>query len=798
MSEPPGTGRWPAARALFDAALALPEPERAAFVAARAGADLGLRDEVLSLLSSLAGAGQFLAGEEIGAVAPAAEDDAGERPRERIGPWRVVKELGRGGMGVVYLAERAAGDFDQRVAIKVVSGGVRSGAIVRRFETERRLLAALEHPGIARLLDGGTTEDGLPYFVLEHVEGEELLAFADGKRLDVPARIRLFLEVCAAVEHAHRRLVIHRDLKPSNILVGADGRPRLLDFGIGKLLSPEGGAELARTSTLERWYTPRYASPEQILGQPTTTATDVYGLGLVLYELLCGAPPHRFRGTTPREIESAVLERTPRRLSLAVMEPDGAAERAARRSTSAVRLRRQLRGDLDNIVARALEREPARRYASVAELGADLARFLEGRPVSARPVGAPERFRKLLLRHRGASVTIAAALLVLVGFVVYHAITVERERNAARREAANATEIAAFLTQLFQGSNQVQTGGAVLSARDLLNRGEERIAERTDLDPTVRGRLLTTMSLARESLDDLARAHELARRAVELHEAAGSPAEDRVFARLLLAKFLVVEGHGLEALPIVERAAALAEANPDVTLKTRAKVTLVLGNCYYLTGDEERAKAAYLRHYETEKQIGSPARIGAALNNLGAVVANMGDKAGARAYYREAVGSFERSDEKVAYEIYLPLYNLGELELEAGELVAAETHLRRGIAAYEKVFGAESSGVAWGNASIAEIERQRGELDRARRSVDRALAIYGKVLEPGMEDWSWALLVSGRIHHDAGDDVAARAELERALAIERAQDGDRSDWTGRIEAALAAVAAGAPARSAGG
>ncbi len=797
MNETPGTDRWSAARALFDEALALPKAEREAFVSARAGADLALRDEVLSLLASLAGAGQFLAGEEVGALAAAPEDDPGERPRERIGPWRVVSELGRGGMGVVYLAERAAGDFEQRVAIKVVSGGMRSGAIVRRFETERRLLAALEHPGIARLLDGGTTDDGLPYFVLEHVEGEELLAFADNRRLDVPARIHLFLDVCAAVDHAHRRLVIHRDLKPSNILVGADGRPRLLDFGIGKLLSPDGGGELERTSTLERWYTPRYASPEQILGQTTTTATDVYGLGLVLYELLCGAPPYRFRGTTPREIESTILERGPRRLSLAVMELDGAAQRAAQRSTSAARLRRQLRGDLDNIVARALEREPARRYPSVAELAADLDRFLEGKPVSARPVGAPERFRKLVLRHRGASTAIAAALVALVGLVAYHSITVERERNAARREAANATEIAAFLTQLFQGSNPVHSGGAVLSARDLLDRGEERIAERTDLDPTVRARLLVTMSLARESLGDLASARELAKRAAELHEAAASPAEDRVYAQLLIAKFLVGDGRGLEALPIVERAAALAEASSDVTLKTRGKVTLLLGNCYYSTGDEARAKAAYLKHIEIEKQIGSPSRIGAALNNLGAVLANMGDKAAARASYREAVSYFEQSDEEIAYEIYLPLYNLGELDLEAGELAAAEAHYRRGMAAYEKVFGAESAEVAWGSAAIAEIERQRGQLERARQSVDRALAIYGKVLEPGLADWAWPLLISGRIHHAAGDRAAAIAELERALAIERAQEGDRSDWIGRIEAALAEVAAGASAGSGG-
>lgn len=794
MSGASGTEGWSAARALFDEALARPEPERADFVAARAGADSALRDEVLALLSSLAGAGRFLAEGNVGPLAALPEDE-GLRARERIGPWRLVGELGRGGMGVVYLAERAAGDFEQRVAIKVVSGGARSDAIVRRFETERRLLASLEHPGIARLLDGGSTEDGLPYFVLEHVEGEELLAFADARRLDVPARIGLFLEVCAAVEHAHRRLVIHRDLKPGNILVGADGRPRLLDFGIGKLLSPEGAGEVDRTSTLERWYTPRYASPEQILGQPTTTATDVYGLGVVLFELLSGLPPYRFQGTTPHEIESTVLERAPRRLSVAMKEPDGAAERAAQRSTSAARLRRQLRGDLDNVVARALEREPARRYASVAELAADLERFLAGRPVSARAVSAVERFRKLVLRHRGASTAIAAALVALVALVAYHTRTLEQERNLARREAASATAIASFLTQLFQGSNPVHAGGVALTASDLLDRGEARIDERADLDPTVRARLLVTMSLAREGLGDLVRARDLAKRAAELHETAGSPAEDRVYAQLLIVHFLIIDGRGLEALPIIERAAALAEASPDVTLKTRGKVTLTLGNCYYSTGHEERAKVAYQKHIEIEKRIGSPARIGAALNNLGAVLANMGDKAAARSHYLEAVSYFERSAENTAYEIYLPLYNLGELELEGGDLAAAEVHYRRGMAAYEKVFSGESAEVAWGIAAIAEIERQRGRLERARQSIERALAIYDRVLEPGLADWAWPLLVSGRIHLAAGNRAAAVAQLERALAIERAQEGDRSDWIGRIEVALAEAATAARAGS---
>jgi serine/threonine protein kinase len=313
--------RWTAARALFDRALALPEAERATFVEANAGHDSELRAEVLSLFGALTDAGGFLSGTNVGALDLDRDRQEEEVTRERIGPWRIADTLGRGGMGVVYLGERATGDYEQRVAIKVVSGGAENPAIVRRFQTERRILAALEHPAIARLVDGGTTEDGLPYFVMEYVEGKTLLAYADEKRLDLRSRIELFLEVCAAVEHAHQRLVLHRDLKPSNILVDASGRPRLLDFGIGKLVQPGAGeATPAETVTIDRWMTPHYASPEQILGQPTTTATDVYGLGVVLFELLTGAKPYRFAGTSLRDVEAAILEQGPRRLSTVVEE----------------------------------------------------------------------------------------------------------------------------------------------------------------------------------------------------------------------------------------------------------------------------------------------------------------------------------------------------------------------------------------------------------------------------------------------------------------------------------------------
>jgi serine/threonine-protein kinase len=785
--------RWPEARALFAEAIELPAAERIAFVERRAGEDPELLAEVRSLLDSHAGAGSFLDGTDVGVLRGLDGSELLAVAGERIGPWRIVRPIGQGGMGRVYFGERATGDYEQQVAIKVVSGGLANAEIVRRFHVERRILASLEHPGIARLLDGGTTEDGLPYFVMEYVEGSGILEYADRLRLGVRARIELFLEVCAAVEHAHQRLVVHRDIKPSNILVGADGRPKLLDFGIGKLLqSGEEGESSDRTATRMRWLTPSYASPEQILGEPTTTATDVFGLGLVLFELLTGSKPHASSGGSPREIEAAILGQAPRRASSVIREPESSA--AALRGASPQRLRRLLRGDLDNIVAKALERDPARRYATVTGLAADLGRYLRGEPVLARAAGAPERFRKLVLRNRAASLAIAAGLILSLALTVFYTATMRRERNLARREADTATAIASFMTRLFEGANPIQTGGAELTARDLLDRGEQQLVERTDIEPMVRARLLGTMSLARESLGDGPRARALAKQSYELHEATHSPAKDRAWALLQYAHGIWRDGRSVEALPMIERAVALAESDPDVPLRIRGSAVNLFALASASTGDVKRASGAYLRLLEIERRIGSPSRFGRALNNFGVLLNDSGDHQAARARFEESLAEYEKSTEPQAYEIYMPLFNLAELELDAGHLDIAEAEYRRGMAAHEKVFGAESTEVAYGLASIAEVERRRGQLARARESVDRSLALYALLLEPGQEDWSWPLEISGRVRLAQGDRAGAVAELERALAIERGIEGDRTHRIHEIELDLAAARSpGSPA-----
>jgi tRNA A-37 threonylcarbamoyl transferase component Bud32 len=400
VTPPVPPGRWERVKEIVADALELPRGERADFVGRACAADVELRHDVETLLAADDPDTPFLTLERIP-----------ERAPERLGPYRIVREIGRGGMGTVYLAERDDGQFEQRVAVKIVRAGLDSEAVVRRFYAERQILARLQHPNITRLLDGGTFESK-PYFVMEYIEGEPLVAYCGRTHRTLKERIALFLAVCDAVEHAHRNLILHRDLKAGNILVDAAGTPKLLDFGIAKLL--EDGSAMEQTLLALRPMTPETASPEQIRGEPLTTASDVYSLGMLLFELLVGQPAYRVRNTSPAELVRTICEAAVPRPSVAA-----GAERA-----------RQLRGDLDNIVLKSLEKEPARRYQRASELAEDLRRYLSGLPVEARAGGAAYRARKFVGRHR-KSLAIAAVVALAIAGAAGDAIL--QGRRASRR-----------------------------------------------------------------------------------------------------------------------------------------------------------------------------------------------------------------------------------------------------------------------------------------------------------------------------------------------------------------------------
>src|SRR5215472_5472252 len=410
--------RWQKVKDVFGDALEQGLADRGAFLDRACNGDHALRAEVESLLAAAQGATDE--------QPPAAEPD--RMLGRRLGAYQILEPIASGGMATVYLAHRADDQYRKSVAIKLIHPGLASDALCRRFRSERQTLAALDHPNIVRLLDGGTTEEGLPYLVMDYVDGRPIDEYCDQHQLTVEERLRLFRTVCGAVEHAHQNRIIHRDLKPSNILVTADGSPRLLDFGIAKLLSPELSSDMGLMTTAGIHHmTPAYASPEQVRGDAITYASDVYSLGVVLYELITGHRPYRFKNYSQAEVERVICETEAERPSTIVTRaesdqgPDGSSghivtpEAVSRaRGVPLEKLRRHLKGDLDNIVLKALHKEPQRRYGSVQEFSEDIARHLEDRPVKARPNTLQYRTRKLIRRRKTEMVGLLL-LLVLAG-----------------------------------------------------------------------------------------------------------------------------------------------------------------------------------------------------------------------------------------------------------------------------------------------------------------------------------------------------------------------------------------------
>lgn len=472
---------WQKLKAVLNAAMERPSGERSVFVRAACDGDAEMHRQVNSLISACEDTWSFFE-RPVSPEAPEREFVVTIEPGRRIGPYEVIREIGHGGMGTVYLAERADEEFRQQVAIKLIRWGLEE-MVVRRFRTERQVLANLQHPKIARLLDGGTTTEGLPYIVMEFVDGLPLLEYCDVRRLDVRDRLALFCQVCEAVHYAHQNLVVHRDLKPSNVLVTPEGVPKLLDFGIAKLLNPDPSSpDRDMTASALRPMTPVYASPEQVRGESVTTATDTYSLGVVLYELLTGQLPYRFPTRQPQELARVISGVEPEkpsavtgRMREATAPGDGGTrgtmpEAASRgRPGGAHEWRRRLRGDLDNIILKALRKEPTRRYASVEQFSEDIRRHLEGHPVIARPDTLRYRAGKFIMRHRAGVAAAALLLLAVLGgwlATARQARVAEAERSKAERRFEDVRKLANTL--LFDLHDAIRNLPGSTKGRELL------------------------------------------------------------------------------------------------------------------------------------------------------------------------------------------------------------------------------------------------------------------------------------------------------------------------------------------
>ena len=791
--------RWERLQSLFHRAAALPEAERAELLGRECAEDPELHRQVLGLLAGSDDSALFAGplGDLAGDLADELADGLSlprRAPGDRVGPYRLLTELGRGGMGTVYLAERADDAFEQRVALKIVRGVIASPSAVERFLAERRILARLEHPNIARLLDGGTTPEGAPYFVMERVEGEPLDAYCDRRRLGVRERLGLFVTVCEAVQHAHRNLVVHRDLKPSNLLVTAGGTVKLLDFGIAKLLDPTGdGAGLTRRGELPM--TPEYASPEQVRGEPVSVSSDVYSLGLLLYELLTGrrAQPLASRGW--EEIERAVCRTPATRPSAAFTRGsagDGPSpdELAAERLSTPRRLRRRLRGDLDTIVLAALHKDPARRYRSVEALAADLRRHLDGRPVEARGDPLGYRARKLVGRHR---LGMTAAALVVAGLGASTLIASHGLREA-RREARVAAEISGFLERVFRVSDPSESRGRTVTAREVLDSAAARLDEEgTSRDPEIDVRLRRTLGSVYAALGLLESAEPILRRAAEQGDELLGPDDEETLAALTaLGSVVYRRGRYAEAEEILRRATersrsalgddaprTLAAANDlglavwrqarfdeaetifsDVLHRRRRLLgaedpdTLVslnnLAGVHLMRGEYATAEVLYRHAWEGGRRVRGadhPKTLDA-LNNLAMACAGEGKLTEARDRFEELVAERRRVLGPEHPRTLGGMAKLGDVLLRLGDLDRAEALEREVLAVRERSLGADHADTLFSKAFLSRVELARGDLEAADRLRSEVLASRRRVL--------------GEDHHDTLQSLRELAEVRRA------------------------------------
>jgi eukaryotic-like serine/threonine-protein kinase len=759
--------RFREADAVFDAALDLPPEQRDSYVERACADDGDLCATVKRLLRAHERAEGFLASAASEMAAPLLVDLPSPHP-ERLGAYRVVREIGHGGMGAVYLGERDDGQFRQRAALKLARGGIGTDYLLRRFVEERQILASLEHPHIARLFDGGVTPDGLPWFAMEYVEGEPIDRYCDTRRLTIERRLKFFLDVCDAVQYAHRNLIIHRDLKPSNILVTNDGTLQLLDFGIAKLLAPGHSTTAEFPVAGLRLMTPAYASPEQIRGEVVTIASDVYALGVLLYELLTGSHPFRTRGLPVAELERRILDEQPER-------PSGVAarsvEQAALRGASPARSSRRVRGDLDAIVLKALQKDPERRYATAEQLATDIQRHLASLPVAARPDTWRYRTTSFLRRNRVAATAGVAFVLLLVAATAVTAVQSTRIRAQARRlesENQKTEQVAALLAGLFAVSDPYNARGQVVTARELLDRGAERAERELATQPDVQARMLDAMGVAYGGLGDYDAAKSLLERAVAVRRRLHDGDHPDVAASMNnLATVLRFRGEFAPAESLFRDALAMRRRLFGDEHRTVVESLNGLGFLLRGKGADAEAESVYREALATGRAVyaGPHLDIAVALNGLGSTLSDLGRFDEAVRTYDEALDIYIALGGEDHPETGVVLLNLGRTLDRKGDQKQAEAFLRRSVDVSRRVQGDRHPVYALNLTVLADVLRTQGKLDEAETLYRLALAIERDVLHPRHANTASTLLGLGRLLMDRGRDREAEPMLREALAI---------------------------------
>lgn len=754
------TARLRRLRDLFDGAMDRPAAERAAYLEREVGWDLALRREVEALITA-AEQTQPPTAERFAAVQPPIEPAGADLAGQRLGPWTIVRLIGRGGMGAVYEAVRADDQYRKRVAIKLVQRGLDSDLTFARFRRERQILARLDHPAIATLLDGGVAPDGRPFLVMEYVEGEPITAWCDVRRLPIAARLDLFRQVCAAVRYAHLNLIVHRDLKPGNILVTGDGAVKLLDFGIAKLLDEEEDDAVPLTRAGARAFTPEYASPEQLRGQVLTTASDIYSLGVVLFELLVGRRPYSSEGQTPTELERQILESPAPRPS-AVATDDAA---LARGEPGARRLSERLRGDLDQITLMAMRLEPERRYDSAEALSDDLHRHLAGRPVRAEGDRLGYRLGKLVRRNRLATAMLATLALALVGGIIATSTMARRAQYAQAR----AEEVSGFLRQLLSSVRPV-TGGRDVPVSELLDSASVRLASELADRPDLRGELETVVGWSYQALGRFEEAARHMREALALRRQVHGPHSLPVVVALnaygttLLDQRLTDEADSVfqEALTLHRT----LRAAPDTIL---ASILGNLGSLAHTRNQPAEAERYHREALELRRRLTGPRDddLAATINNVAVALGEQNRWDEAEAMHREALAILEANYPDGSTKVADALNALATaLDLQRKNQAAESAYVRT-LAIRRQLLGPEHPNYAFTLFNFAGFIFDRGRYAEAAELSREILALRGRVLPDNHPAIAAALQTLGKCLDQLGDHAAAEAALRESLELRR-------------------------------
>jgi serine/threonine protein kinase/Tfp pilus assembly protein PilF len=722
------SGRWLRVSPYLDHALALEPGELDGWLAALRMSEPEIAADVAALLDehrALSVEGFLDTGARILAGPEALEGTS-------VGAYTLIKSIGRGGMGSVWLASRNDGRFEGQAAVKLLNADLVGRTGGARFTREGTILARLTHPHIARLIDAGVSATGQPYLVLEHIAGRHIDTHCDWHALGIEARIRLFLGVLAAVAHAHTNLIVHRDLKPSNVLVTDDGQVKLLDFGIAKLLE---GDEPRHEPTLTRdagaGMTPKYAAPEQVSGGAITTATDVYSLGVLLYELLSGHDPVGAGAVHAADIVKAIVDTEPRRMSAVVDENPAEHEanirRAARRGVTPDKLQRVLRGDLDTIVAKALKKKPEERYASVAELADDLRRYIDHQPISARPDSVVYRSMKFTRRHRRSLAVAAAAILMIAATIAFYTVELANERDRAARQAVKTAKVSEFLTEILDGADPYRTPDSQEpTIRHLLDVGAQRISRDLQGTPDVQAEVSTVVG--------------------------------RIYQRLGLYD---------KARPFLEQAVTLGRRSMGPEHVSIAQALNELGVLDREQGDLAAAQPLLEESLKMRRHLLGPNDKDVAVTavELARVLRDRGHDDQAEPLVREALAIRRRIFGNAHRETATSVNDLGLLLWQRGDLDAAEPLLRESLATNVAVLGPDHPSVGTSRGNLALVLNAKGRSAEAEALFREQIAILGKALGERHPGYAQALNNLSRAVFDQGRPAEAKVLLDQCLAI---------------------------------